>query len=171
MMDLGTGQAGVLAALTLSQLVAMGVTYWTGRSVGWRRGNAYGYRTGYDLAEDKLEAELNETAARSNSAERLLRATTAELRLLKDNHARELRHAREALEAQVLELADAQALNARHATLLRQASGKFIYLAPKLEMLQLRDDARQCLTLANHLGDLADWLKRHAHTDTPGEAA
>ena len=168
-MDMTPEQIAILTTLALCQLVAMGLPYWAGLNAGWRRGNAHGYRTGFDAAEDKYLAELNETAARSSSAERLLRATGAELRQMRDRYTRELLNAREAYEAQSLKLADAQVLNEQHARLLRQASGKFYWLAPKLGLLQLVDEERHCATLANQLGDLASWL--HPQTQQRERAA
>lgn len=159
MLDMPPEQIGMLAVLTVSQVAALGVTYWVARQAGWRRGNAHGYRTGYDMAEDKFEAELNEAAARGNSAERLLRATGAELRQSKAHHTRELQNLREAYEAQALRLADAQVLNQSHARLLRQSAGKFEHVAGKLQRIGLDDDARHCLTLCGQLHTLAGWLK------------
>lgn len=158
-MELTTAQIAILTSLTAAQIGGLALTYWVGRTVGHRRGNAVGYQTGYALARERMQAEANETAARCTSAERLLAATQAELRQAKDQHSRATQDAREAYEALHLQLDDAQVLNDQHACLLRQASGKFTHIAPKLARLQLTDEARHCTTLANHLGDLAGWLK------------
>lgn len=158
-MELTTDQIAILIALTFCQLIAMGLPYWAGRNTGWQRGNAPGYRTGYDAAEDKLEAELNETAARSNTAERLLRATAAELRQMKDRHARELQNAREAYEMQSLKLADAQVLNDLHAPLLRRCARELELAANTWSGLLADLKANEARAKARQLRDLAGWLK------------
>lgn len=144
-----TTPLAALLGFAAGQLLAVAALH-----VGRRRGYAAGYRN----CRDELETELHETTARCTSAERLLAGTQAELRQTKDQHARSMQDAREAYEAQQLLLDDAQVLNDQHARLLRQASGKLYWLAPKLGRLQLVDEERQCATLANQLGDLASWL-------------
>ena len=158
-MELTPERIDILMALIFCQLIAVGLPYWAGRNTGWRRGNAHGYRTGYDAAEDKLEAELNETAARSNSAERLLRATIAELRQLKDRHAREQQNAREAYEMQSLRLADAQVLNDLHAPLLRRCARELELAAATWSGLLATRKADDARAKARQLRDLAGWLK------------
>jgi hypothetical protein len=137
----------------------MGLPYWVGRNTGWQRGNAHGYRTGYDAAKDKLEAELIETAARNSSAERLLRATAAELRQMKDRHARELQNAREAYEMQSLKLADAQVLNEQHARLLHRGAQELELAANTWSGLLADLKADDARAKARQLRDLAGWLK------------
>lgn len=158
-MELTTEQIAILIALTFCQLVAVGLPYWLGRSTGWRRGNAHGYRTGFDAAEEKYEDELNESAARGNSAERLLRATVAELRQIKDRHARELQNAREAYEMQSLQLADAQVLNDLHAPLLRRCARELELAASTWNSLKADLKANEARAKARQLRDLAGWLK------------
>lgn len=158
-MELTTNQIAILIALAFCQLVAMGLPYWVGRNAGWRRGNAHGYRTGFDAAEDKYEDELNESAARSNTAERLLRATGAELRQMKDRHARELQNAREAYEMLSLKLADAQVLNDLHAPLLRRCARELELAANTWSGLLADLKANEARVKARQLRDLAEWLK------------
>lgn len=154
-MELTTEQIAILTALTLCQLIAMGLPYWVGRNTGWWRGNAHGYRTGFDAAEDKYEDELNESAARSSTAERLLRATAAELRQMKDRHARELQNAREAYEMQSLQLADAQVLNDLHAPLLHRCANELELASSTWKSLK----ANEARAKARQLRDLAGWLR------------
>lgn len=158
-MELTPNQIDILMALTFCQLIAMGLPYWVGRNTGWRRGNAHGYRTGFDAAEDKYENELNESAARGNSAERLLRATVAELRQIKDRHARELQNVREAYEMQSLKLADAQVLNDLHAPLLRRCARELELAASTWNSLKANLKADDARAKARQLRDLAGWLK------------
>ncbi|MCM2317910.1 MAG: hypothetical protein NDI93_01105 [Pseudomonas sp.] len=158
-MELTTDQIAILTVLAFCQLIAMGLPYWAGRNTGWRRGNAHGYRTGYDAAEDKFETELNETAARNSSAERLLRATAAELRQMKDRHARELQNAREAYEMQSLKLADAQVLNEQHARLLHRCAQELELAASTWTGLLATRKADEARAKAGQLRDLAGWLK------------
>lgn len=158
-MELTTEQIAILAALTFCQLIAVGLPYWIGRNTGWQRGNAHGYRTGFDAAEEKFVAELNETATRSSSAERLLRATAAELRQMKDRHARELQNAREAYEMQSLKLADAQVLNDLHAPLLRRCARELELAAATWKSLMADLKADDARAKARQLRDLAGWLK------------
>lgn len=158
-MELTTEQIAILIALTFCQLAAMGLPYWAGRSTGWRRGNAHGYRTGFDAAEEKFVAELNETTTRSSSAERLLRATTAELRQMKDRHAREQQNAREAYEMQSLKLADAQVLNEQHARLLHRCAQELELAARTWSGLLATRKADDARAKARQLRDLAGWLK------------
>ena len=158
-MELTTEQIAILIALTFFQLVAIGLPYWLGRTTGWRRGNAHGYRTGFDAAEDKYEDELNESAARSSSAERLLNAMAAELRQLKSRHARELQNAREAYEMQSLKLADAQVLNDLHAPLLHRCAQELELAARTWSGLLATRKADDARAKARQLRDLAGWLK------------
>lgn len=171
-MELTPEQIAILAALTFCQLVAVGLPYWLGCNAGWRRGNAHGYRTGFDAAEDKYEDELNESATRSSSAERLLRATVAELRQMKDRHARELQNAREAYEAQSLKLADALVLNDLHAPLLRRCARELELAAATWNSLLADLKADEARAKARQLRDLAGWLKpASARQDCNLEAA
>ena len=158
-MELTTEQIDILLALTFCQLIAVGLPYWAGRTTGWRHGNAHGYRTGFDAAEEKYEDELNESAARSSSAERLLRATAAELRQIKDRHARELQSAREAYEMQSLKLADAQVLNDLHAPLLHRCARELELAASTWKSLLADLKADEARAKARQLRDLAGWLK------------
>lgn len=158
-MDMTPEQIATLAALALCQLVAVGLPYWAGRNTGWRRGNAHGYRAGFDAAEDKYVAELNEAAARSSSAERLLRATSAEVRQMRGRYTRELQNAREAYEVQSLRLADAQVLNEQHARLLHRCAQELELAARTWSGLLATRKADDARIKARQLRDLAGWLR------------
>lgn len=158
-MELTPEQIDILFALVFCQLIVVGLPYWAGRNTGWRRGNAYGYRTGFDAAEGKYVAELNEAAARSSSAERLLRATSAEVRQMRDRYTRELQIAREACEAQSLRLADAQVLNEQHARLLHRCAQELELAARTWSGLLASRKADDARIKARQLRDLAGWLQ------------
>lgn len=163
-MDLTTHQTYILICIALAELTAGLIIYVTAGIRGFKRGRRSGYRDGIDAATEHLQGELDEMTARCNSAERLLTATGAELRRLKDNHARAMQDAREAYEAQSIQLADAQMLNDTHARLLRQSAGKLDHVATPLQRLGLTDDARQVVTIAEQLRSLAGWLKPQTQT-------
>ena len=169
MLDMTPEQIGMLAVLTASQVAALGVTYWVARQAGWRRGNAHGYRAGFHAAEDKYAAELNEAAARSSSAERLLRATSAEVRQMRDRYTRELQNAREAYEVQSLRLADAQVLNEQHARLLHRCAQELELAARTWSGLLATRKADDARIKARQLRDLAGWLQ--PRSQPAGEAA
>lgn len=170
-MELTTAQLAILAGLTAAQLGGLAVTYWVGRSLGQRRGNASGYQTGYQLASERLQAEMNETTARCNSAERLLAATQAELRQAKDQHSRSLQDAREAYEALHLQLDDAQVLNDGHARLLRDAADNLRLAHATWLSLHAERKAGEAQALAAQLRDLAGWLQPQSATDDLERAA
>ena len=152
-----------LIGLAAGQLIAV-CAFHIGKRRGYSAGRKDGFDSGYDLAEEELETDLNETAARCNSAERLLASTQTELHQTKDQNARALQDAREAYEEQSIQLADAQMLNDAHARLLRQSAGKLDHVATPLQKLGLTDDARQVVTLAEQLRSLAGWLKPQTQT-------
>lgn len=158
-MELTTQQLYILLGIALFELTGAGVIYWIASTKGYRNGRQDGFKSGYDFCHGELEYELNETAARCSSAERLLSSTQIELRQTKDQNARAQQDAREAYEAQSIQLADAQMLNDAHARLLRQSAGKLDHVATPLQKLGWTDDARQVVTLAEQLRSLAGWLK------------
>lgn len=158
-MDLTTQQFAILLGITIVQLVAVALPYWIGRTSGLTRGRATGYQNGYDAAVAKLMPGHRELKDRCQSAERLLAGAQADLRHARDDHAKARSRAAETIEELTTRLDDAQVLNDRHATLLRQSAGKFEYVAGKLQLINLTDDARHAMTLAEQLRDLAGWLK------------
>lgn len=158
-MELTTAQIAILTSLTAAQIGGLALTYWVGRTVGHRRGNAVGYQTGYALARERMQAEANETAARCTSAERLLAATQAELRQAKDQHSRATQDAREAYEALHLQLDDAQVLNDRHATLLRESAATLKLAGTTWRTINAGLKADTAAIQAQQLRELANWLQ------------
>ncbi|MNG08528.1 hypothetical protein D3C84_918910 [compost metagenome] len=158
-MDLTTTQIFALIGIALFELIAGVIIYVIARISGFKSGRRAGYRTGIEVATDELEPQLHEMTARCTSAERMLAAELACCRRLEDERDQLQRNAAEAIEELTTRLDDAQVLNDRHGTLLRQAAGKFEYVAGKLQLINLTDDARQSITLAGQLRDLAAWLK------------
>ncbi len=158
-MDLTTAQLTVLTGLTAAQLAGLALTYWVGRTTGQRLGNAVGHQAGYALARERMHAEANETAARCTSAERLLAATQAELRQVKDQHSHATQYAREAYEALHLQLDDAQVLNDRHAILLRESAATLKLAGTTWRTINANLKAETAAIQAQQLRDLASWLQ------------
>lgn len=147
-----------LIGLAAGQLIAV-CAFHIGKRRGYSAGRKDGFDSGYDLAEEELEIELNETAARCNSAERLLASTQAELRQTKDHHDRATQDAREAYEALHLQLDDAQVLNDQHARLLCDAADTLRLAANVWRPIKATLKADAATSQAKQLHDLAGWLK------------
>lgn len=158
-MDLTTAQLTILTGLTAAQLTGLALTYWVGRTTGQRLGNAVGHQAGYALARERMQAEANEAAARCTNAERLLAATQAELRQVKDQHNHATQYAREAYEALHLQLDDAQVLNDRHAILLRESAETLKLAGTTWRTINANLKAETAAIQAQQLRDLANWLQ------------
>jgi len=164
-MELTTSQIVALTTLAALPLLGAMAVYWTGRGNGFRRGHAIGYREGFDAAEARLHAELDESAERCSGAERLLAATRSELQRVQKERDQTRRNAAEALEELTLRLDDAQALNTTHAGLLRQSAANHRLAAASWRSLGVTLKEKDARTLAERLTTLADRLRPQGITD------
>lgn len=164
-MELMTSQIVALTTLAAMPLLGAIAVYWTGRANGFRRGHAVGYREGFDAAEARLHAELDESTERCSGAERLLAATRSELQRVQKERDQTRRNAAEALEELTLRLDDAQALNTTHAGLLRQSAANHRLAAASWRSLGVTLKEKDARTLAERLTTLADRLRPQGITD------
>ncbi|MFC0709243.1 hypothetical protein [Azorhizophilus paspali] len=132
--------------------------YLLGRAEGIRFGLHRGHRDGHDAAREQFASELLKSGQRLSSAERILAATQAELRRVRDERSRARLQAGAAIEELNLRLDQAQGLNAEHAALLRESANNLDMAATTWESMTATTKARHAHANAQQLRDLATTL-------------